>query len=245
MNGHEFYDDPEIFATYWARRAKPDYPNETIEEPVIRAMVGPPDGLHFLDLGCGDARYGEELLRGGCAAYVGLEASQKMMEAASRRLSNPKAELHLGSMEDWDFGQARFEVVVSRMAIHYIEGLPDLLARVHRALVSGGRFIFSTEHPCITASYEDNGDADKQKRGNWIVDRYFLPGPRSSHWLGGSVSKHHRTFSDYFNLLGAAGFIITDLSEGRPRRENFVNEETFRQWQRVPTYLMMNCRKTT
>ncbi len=77
--GPQFYDDDAIFATYMQHRQRPDNPNDTLEKPVMRELMGTIDGKRILDLGCGDAAIGRELLDQGAAAYTGVEGSAKMV----------------------------------------------------------------------------------------------------------------------------------------------------------------------
>ena len=81
--GPDFYVDDAVFATYQGRRQRPDSPNDTMEKPVVVQLMGEVTGKRVLDLGCGDAAIGRELLQRGAASYLGIEGSQKM--AASLR----------------------------------------------------------------------------------------------------------------------------------------------------------------
>ena len=63
--GPEFYDDATVFATYQRHRARPDSPNDTLEALVIWTMLGDVAGCDILDLGCGDAQFGRDLLARG------------------------------------------------------------------------------------------------------------------------------------------------------------------------------------
>ena len=51
--------------------------------------------------------------------------------------------------------------------------------------------MFSVEHPVITSC--DRAWQGQGQRQDWIVDDYFDNGPRVTQWLGGQVTKNHRT----------------------------------------------------
>src|SRR3954451_21197921 len=120
-NGPAFYDDDQGFATYAAHRQSRDNPNDTLEGPAIRELVGSAAGLRILDLGCGDARFGRDLLPEGCASYTGLEASHNMARLARETLTGTDGQLIESTIEGWPYPLGAFDLVVSRLALHYVE----------------------------------------------------------------------------------------------------------------------------
>jgi SAM-dependent methyltransferase len=235
-DGPAFYDDKDVFDTYTSRRARPDNPNTTLEKPITWELLGNVAGANVLDLGCGDGAFGLELLQAGCRAYTGLEGSQRMLAQASETLQHPAIKLILTRMETWEYPAEQFDLVVSRLALHYIEEIDPLFALVHKTLVPGGRFVFCVEHPVITSnnrSLEEGGGV----RQAWLVDNYFMSGARDVAWLNHRVIKYHRTIEDYFMALSTASFTITHLRESRPLRENFTDESLFQRRVRIPLFL--------
>lgn len=75
-HGPAFYDDDAVFATYMARRNRPDNPNDTLEKPVVLELAGDLANRRILDLGCGDADFGRLALDQGCQSYLGVEGSR-------------------------------------------------------------------------------------------------------------------------------------------------------------------------
>ena len=65
LDGPSFYDDNRVFATYMRRRQGNESPNDTLEKPDLLDLIGSAVGLRVLDLGCGDAQIGKELLASG------------------------------------------------------------------------------------------------------------------------------------------------------------------------------------
>jgi SAM-dependent methyltransferase len=240
-SGPEFYDDEAVFATYMARRRRPDNPNDTLEKPVILELIGEPAGLSVLDLGCGDAAFGRELLERGALAYVGVEGSRKMVEVARETLAATNGRVIHSSLEGWDAPADAFDLVVARLVLHYLADVAPVFAQVRRALVAGGRFMFSIEHPVITSC--NRGWPAGSPRQDWIVDDYFATGPRETAWLGGTVRKYHRTAEDYFRALQLAGFAVEQLRESRPLRERFADERTYERRRRIPLFLFLVGRK--
>ncbi len=210
-DGSSFYDDEALFQTYMEHRHRKENPNDTIEKPILMDMIGDPRWKRVLDLGCGEAALGLQLLEMGAQSYTCIEGSQKMAEAAQRNLEGAQSEVICTSMETWDYPEKSFDLVVSRLALHYIEHLQDVFQKIYHTLSPGGLFVFSVEHPVITSS--DRSRPQTGPRQDWVVDNYFDSGLRVSPWLGGEVAKYHRTVEDYFHMLQEAGFTVENLRE--------------------------------
>jgi SAM-dependent methyltransferase len=240
--GPDFYDEEGVFTLYMQhRQQRQDNPNDTLEKPVIDALIGEPAGLRILDLGCGDARFGRELLDRGARSYLGIEGSQRMLAAAQQTLAGTSGEVIHSTVEGWDYPEMAFELVTARLVLHYIEAYDHLLSQVYRSLVPGGRFIFSIEHPVITSCHR--GWSQAAPRQDWLVDDYFETGLRVTPWIGSEVHKYHRTIEDYFSGLQTAGFEVESLRESHPRREHFLDETIYQRRKRIPLFLFLAGRK--
>jgi SAM-dependent methyltransferase len=240
-DGPAFYDDDAIFNTYMARRSRLDNPNDTLEKPIILALVGDLIDQRILDLGCGDAAFGREALSKGCRTYLGIDGSHNMIAAAQQGLAGTIGQVVQATVENWDYPAESFDLVVSRLVLHYIEDVDAVFKQVHHALIGGGRFVFSVEHPVITScdrAWQGNGP-----RQDWIVDNYFNTGRRVTSWMGGQVVKYHRTVENYFVGLQRAGFVVESVREAEPEREWFEHDDTYQRRQRIPLFLIMAGRK--
>src|SRR6185312_14441635 len=91
-DGPSFYDDENVFDRYTRARASAESANETLEGPDLDDLVGDPDGLRILELGCGSGAYGRKLLDTGATRYVGIDASKRMIAAARAVLDGTRAE---------------------------------------------------------------------------------------------------------------------------------------------------------
>lgn len=237
--GSEFYDNNSNFENYMQRRKWQENANDTLEKPVIWQLLGDISDQRILDLGCGDAGFGAELLDKGCAEYAGIEGSRNMFEAASNALSAYTNGTVVHAMiEDYAYPLDSYDLVLSRLAIHYLQDIEYVFRCIHQALKPNGRFIFSVEHPVITSTLQPSGT-----RTDWVVDHYFNEGYREQSWLGGTVHKYHRTIEDYFGAMQEAGFIVEQLRESKPVRENFASDETYERRLRIPLFLFLAGRK--
>jgi SAM-dependent methyltransferase len=237
LAGPDFYDDRSTFNEYMQVRDVPDDANMRLEQPSVQEFVGKPEGLAVLDLGCGDGRYAVELLEAGARAYLGVDGSSLMLDAARQRLAGQaRAELVRANLEDWVPDGLEFDLVVARMSFHYVEDLLGLLRRVRSCLRPGGRLVASVEHPVITSNYDQADPAPGAS--SWAVSGYFREGARRCSWLGSEVVKQHRTTASYVSLLGRAGFTLEGLSEGAPRQDDFEFPQNFERAVDVPFYLI-------
>ncbi|MDZ7958932.1 MAG: class I SAM-dependent methyltransferase [Aulosira sp. DedQUE10] len=204
-------------------------------------LIQPINGKRILDLGCGNAAIGRELLDRGAASYTGIEGSHKMATVATKTLTDTAGQIIEQTIENWTYPHAAFDLVIARLSLHYVADLASICTQIFQTLTPGGLFVFSVEHPVITSC--DKGWTSGTFRQDWVVDNYFTTGLRVTHWLGGTVQKYHRTIEDYFHLLNEAGFMIEDLREARPQREHFQDVQTYERRKRIPLFLILAARK--
>ncbi|GAB1857650.1 class I SAM-dependent methyltransferase [Flavobacteriaceae bacterium MHTCC 0001] len=238
--GYLAYDDDDFFEKYHQRRRKDDAPNELIEKPIIDELLGDVSGKNILDLGCGDGKYGIELLKRSAKYYQGIDGSQNMVSLAKKNLENYNVEIEKADIEQIEI-QGEFDIVISRLVLHYIEDLDSLFEKIRATLKDNGVFIFSIEHPVITSNYESYHN--NAKRGNWIVDNYFDSGERINNWLGKKVVKHHKTLEAYWKIIREANFQVLELRESKPNKLNFESEEEYLRRKRIPLFLIFKLRK--
>lgn len=238
-SGSQFYDQEEVFRNYQQRRSWNENANDTIEKPIMMDLIDSVAEQNILDLGCGNASFGNDLLDLGALSYTGIEGSANMFEMSKKTMNRPSGQVIHTTIEEWDYPESHFHLVVSRLAIHYLADIDSLFHKVHKSLANEGTFVFSIEHPVITSSYTQP-EGSKQ---TWLVDNYFHTGKREQYWLGATVLKYHRTIEDYFSSLQSAGFHIASLRESKPRPENFETIETYKRRMRIPLFLFMKAKK--
>jgi SAM-dependent methyltransferase len=239
--GDEFYDVDKVYEAHRSRRVDPNTPNETLEKPVIMELAGDVKGMDILDLGCGDGSSASEWLDLGCASYLGLESSHKLVDYANQNLNHPAVQVILTRIEDWDYPPNQFDLVISRLALHYVADLAHTFRNAYLTLRPGGRFVFSIIHPVITSC--DRSREGGGQRHDWIVDDYFVPGSRSVYFMGERVEQFHRTIEDIFTALQDANFTVEHLRESYPQPKYFADAALFERRRRIPLFLFFAARK--
>jgi SAM-dependent methyltransferase len=235
--GGSFYDNRALFERYQQHRAWPLNPNTVMEAPALFEELGTVSGLRVLDLGCGDGKIGRELLNAGAARYRGIDGSARMVEAARRTLRGTTGEVVSCDIEDLAESAESFDLVLSRMALHYVADLGGVLRACRACLAPGARVVFTVVHPVITS--HDTRDSSTEPRQNWVVDDYFATGPRDQRWLGTQTVWHHRTIEDYVTELRNAGFTLTNLRECAPSRDQFDDDAEYERRRRIPLVLLL------
>ena len=214
----DIYDDPDFFVGYERLRRTRAGLNEVLEQPALRSLLPQSlAGLRILDLGCGFGDFARAARREGARTVVGIDVSWRMLERAAALTDDPAIEYRRQSVERLDLDGDRFDLVVSSLALHYVEDYAGALARVANVLRRGGRFAFSVEHPICTALPHQQWVRDADGRPlYWPVDEYQREGRRETRWFVDGVIKHHRTVATYVAGLLAAGFTLTGLCEPTP-----------------------------
>jgi SAM-dependent methyltransferase len=234
------YDEPEFFAEYSKMRRSISGLDEAQEWHAFRALL--PDLHHkrLLDLGCGFGWHCRYARQQHARSVVGVDLSEKMLARAAATTDDPGIEYRRSAIEEIDFVENEFDVVISSLALHYVESFDLVCQKIYRCLVAGGTFVFSVEHPIFTAlaaqqwCYGPNGD-----RLHWPVDGYQREGPRHAQWLADDVLKYHRTIATYVNTIIESDFRILKLSEPEPTPEMLIEQPGLKDDCRRPTFLLI------
>ena len=181
-------------------------------------------GKRVLDLGCGFGWHSRYAARQGAVSVVGVDISRKMLAEAAQKTDDKNIEYICSSIEDYEYPAEAFDVVISSLALHYVEAFDDVCAKVHRCLADSGEFVFSVEHPIFTAQGRQEWVLDDAGEPmHWPVDDYFHEGIRSTRFLGEDVLKYHKTLTTYAGGLIKHGFAITELCEPIPPQEMLLD----------------------
>lgn len=235
------YDDPAFFQRYSQLPRSVAGLDGAPEWPALRAMLPPLHGLRVLDLGCGFGWFCRWAAGQGAVQVTGVDVSRRMLERAREATSQPEVGYVQADLETVALPPASFDAAYSSLALHYVAGLPRLLAELHRALRPGAALVFSVEHPIFTAPSEP-GFVTKDARSTWPVDRYLDEGPRATDWLAPGVIKQHRMLGTYLNLLLRAGFAVRQVEEWGPSEAQVAAHPEWAAERERPPFLLVAAR---
>lgn len=243
------YDREEFFEGYKKIRGNPYSANAIIETPNLFGMLPDVACKRILDLGCGVGGNCQTLINMGAKEVIGIDCSENMLGLTKRKEKN---NLHfinhdieeLGSLAD-ELG--KFDIIISSLAMHYIEDYAELAKTMHNLLNDGGVLLFSQEHPIFTASKETAqwiSDGNGGIKG-LIVNGYPDSGIRCVNWIVDDFVKYHRTFSDVINPLIQCDFEIQEIREPSIDPKWCKKDIALSRNLQVPDYLFVKAKKVT
>lgn len=245
MAKQNIFDNETFFAGYRKIRETSGNANDLFEIPVLFSMMPELAGKRVLDLGCGYGEHCKLFVQAGAAQVVGIDISEKMLAVAQTENSDPKIQYMQLAMEDLSQLQAQFDLVVSSLALHYVADFDGVVANVYRLLRDGGTFLFSQEHPLVTAhcggnrwTKDENGEKLHMNLAN-----YGIEGQRDTSWFIDHIQIYHRTFSTIINTLVGAGFSIGQVEEPLPTEALLEQFPQHRDLFHKPDFLLIKARK--
>lgn len=186
----------------------------------LKALFPNVQGRRVLDLGCGYGWHCRYAVEQGAAQVLGIDVSEKMLKEAGKRNGEGPVQYRLCGIEDYEYPENSWDLVVSNLALHYIEDLESVFRKVRHTLVSGGIFLFNIEHPVFTAGVgQDWIYSPEGTPLYWPVDRYFMSGERETGFLGCRVVKQHHTLTQILTGLLCSGFTLRAVEEAQPPEE--------------------------
>jgi SAM-dependent methyltransferase len=238
------YDDAEFFAAYSNLRRSVYGLAGAPEWPYLRAMLPDMSGCRVVDLGCGFGWFSRWAAEVGATSVLAIDLSEKMLDRARAHTADVRITYRQADLDVVDLPAESFEVAYSSLALHYLADLPRFMSTVGRAVVAGGSFVFSIEHPVYSAPSSPGFVTDATGHVTWPLDSYSVEGPRTTDWLAPGVVKHHRTITTYLDCLQRAGFQLEHFCEWQPTADEIA---AFPDWATDldrPQFLLVGASKT-
>lgn len=237
------YDDPIFFDSYKKLRQNDTGLNGALEVPALHALLPDLSGRRVLDLGCGFGDFARYARDRGVRSVTAIDVSEKMISEATRLTADDNIIYLHRSIEDYSPEPESFDLAVSSMALHYISDYAAVAKRVFAGLASGGKFIFSVEHPVCTAHPAGWVRSPDGTALHWPLDQYQDEGERQTSWFVDGVTKYHRTVESYVNTLIAQGFRLDHLGEPQPLAEFLSERPSLAETLRRPPVLLLAATK--
>lgn len=245
MSKQNKYDDETFYSAYENMTRSVKGLEGAGEWHIFKEMLPNLHDKHVLDLGCGFGWHCRFAREQRAKSVIGIDISQKMLDKATD-MTDDNAITYLNiPIEDFDFSNHQFNVVMSSLTLHYIKSFTEVCQKVYATLTIGGTFVFSVEHPIFTSRPEQEWYVDDQaQRLHWPVDHYQTEGVRETEFLTEQVIKYHRTISTYMNALIKAGFTIRAVEESKPS-DDMLDMPGMKDENRRPMFLMIAAEKLT
>jgi 2-polyprenyl-3-methyl-5-hydroxy-6-metoxy-1,4-benzoquinol methylase len=245
MDPQNIYDDERFFAGYSSMARFGAGWQQAMEHDDLVGLLPPAAGRRVLDLGCGAGQLAHHLATGGASEVVAVDLSERMLERARAEWAHPRVTYRREAIERLAFDPARFDLVVSSLALHYVEDYAGLIARIASWLAPDGVLVYSVEHPIYTARLPGEGwvvDAAGRRTG-WSLDRYADEGAREETWFVAGVRKVHRTLATLINGLVDAGLVVERLVEPVPTARWLREHPGWDDERRRPIFLLVRARR--
>ncbi|MEL6556943.1 MAG: class I SAM-dependent methyltransferase [Bacteroidota bacterium] len=209
--------------------------NAYYDRPNTLSLIGDVTGKNILDAACGPGKYAEILMTDG-ATVTGVDLSPKMIECARKRNPNNGNFFVHDLSEPFDmFEDQSYDIILSALAMHYLEDWHPTIKEFHRLLKPGGSVVISIEHPFFEYNYFNSR-------------QYFSVEPVKATWrgFGKKVEVHsYRRPLDYcISAFTENGFYIDRLLEPKPVAEfELLDPKHFQELNEFPAFLCIRAVK--
>lgn len=232
------YDDEAFFAQYGRLPRSAEGLSAAPEWPALQAMLPPMHGLRVVDLGSGLGWFCRWAATQGAESVLGIDLSERMLAAAGSATTDEHVLYQRQDLERLELPAHAFDVAYCSLTMHYLADLHRFLSVVAAAVVPGGSFVCSLEHPVFTAPSRPQFVA-REGGVTWPLDRYFDESQRVTDWLAPGVVKQHRTLGTYVTGLLEAGFALTSIVEWCPSAADLAAHPDWADEVHRPAFLLL------
>jgi len=173
-------------------------PLPALEEPVVRRLVGDPQGLKVVDLGCGTGRHTLWLARSGAIVTAVDFSSAMLAEARAKPGAETVRFLSHDLATPLPLPSGEFDLAVSGLVLEHLRDLRGFFREMRRVVRDRGRAVISAMHPSMFL------------RGS----RARFTDPASGKIVEPGSYSH--TLSDFLMAALAAGFRLARMEEHAP-----------------------------
>jgi len=209
--------------------------NALYERPATLSLLPEVAGKDVLDAGCAHGWYAERLVELG-ARVVAVDRSARMTELARARLAG-RCRVITGDFADLRdvLPDGSCDLVLSSLALHYVENLNAVFCEWARLLRPGGQIVLSTHHPIH--------DAKSVMEPGYLVEELL---EEKWGWLNESMRYFRRPLRSLTDPLSQAGFVIERILEPDPAAALAeADPKGYERLCRLPAFLFVRARKDT
>ena len=199
--------------------------HKTLVGPSAERLLGIKPGERVLDVACGNGQMARRLTELG-AQVVATDFSAALIEKAKARTPDSTIDYRVidatDEVELLSLGVSSFDAVVCNMALQDIAEIDPLFRAIKRLLRPGGRFVFTTTHPCFNLDSTIFGQERFEVEGKIIYQlslkqtEDLVPSTREGVGAPNEPNPHlyfHRPMHVLLNSAFAAGLVLDGMEE--------------------------------
>ncbi len=199
--------------------------HKTLVGPSAERLLGIKPGERVLDVACGNGQMARRLTELG-AQVVATDFSAALIEKAKARTPDSTIDYRVVDATDevalLALGVSSFDAAVCNMALQDIADIDPLFRAVKRLLRPGGRFVFTTTHPCFNLDSTIFGQERFEVDGKLVYQlslkqvEYLVPSTREGAGAPNEPNPHlyfNRPMHVLLNAAFAAGFTLDGMEE--------------------------------
>lgn len=230
----------------------------TLVDPNIERLLDLKPNQRLLEIACGNGVFARRMAAKR-VNVVACDFSSAFIELAKARTTENRDRIDYRVVDATDqaallaLGKQSFDAVACSMAVMDMAEIDPMLAAVRQLLKPGGRFVFSTVHPCFNSGQGMKRVIEEEDKDGEIVDVHSIKisnyaTPTSYKGLGivgqpAAQYYFHRPLNVLFGACFRAGFVIDALEE--PTFESNANPNRPFSWENyreIPPVLIVRLR---
>ncbi len=225
-------------------------------EPNVLQLLQVRQGEHVLEIACGNGQFARKLASLG-ARVTATDFSPNMIARAQAHTEPFNDRIEYRVMDATNGGELAaldgkaFDAVVCNMALMDMSDIVPLFSAVPKLLRDGGRFVFSTMHPCFNSNNPVFTASSRDQEGV-IVEEYAIQLVRyasAGHFqglamIGQPAAQYyfHRPLNDLMGTAFRAGLVCDGFLE--PQLAATPNASRWSSWvnyREFPPVVVVRC----